>query len=173
MIHRLFAALIAFTLLAGSALTVSAQNDATPEARSDSGESTEVVLVDQDGNDMAIMTVSEVQDPFQDYEDFSAPERGTRYLALMLTVENLGDRELDFNTFDLILRDDDGFIYGTAFVSLPDGGPVELESDKLATGDTAEGIVIFSLLNDATPSDLFYAPSERLVTLYEFEETAA
>lgn len=173
MINRFFAALIALTLLAGTVFTVSAQNDATPEARAESGTGDEIVVVDQDGDDLARFTISEIQDPFKDYEDFSAPERGTRYLAVMMTIENLGERDLDFNTFDLILRDEDGFIYGTAFVSLPDGGPAELESESLATGDSLEGIVIFSLLNDAAPSDLFYAPSERLVTLHEFDESAS
>ncbi len=171
MIHRFFAALIALTLLAGSVVTVTAQDAATPESRAESGAGNEVVVVDQDGDDLARFTISEVQDPFKDYEDFSAPERGTRYLSVMMTVENLGERDLDFNTFDLLLRDEDGFIYGTAFVSLPDGGPAELESEAIATGDTLEGIVIFSLLSDASPSDLFYAPSERLITLHEFDQT--
>jgi len=90
----------------------------------------------------------------------------------MVTVETLGERDLDFNMFDLILRDEDGFIYGTAVASLPGGPPAELESESLATGVTIEGIVMFSLLSDAAPSDLFYAPSERLVTLHEFDGAA-
>jgi len=78
MIHRPLAALIALMLPDGSVVTVSVQNDATPETRSERRAGVKIVVGDQDGNDLARFTISEIQDPFKDYEDFSASERGTR-----------------------------------------------------------------------------------------------
>jgi hypothetical protein len=158
----------------GSFATVAAQ-EATPEAApsSASGEPAvgdTVTYIGDDDREWGTITVNQIVDPFEDYDpDYGAPDRGYRYIAVEITVEATGSRDLEVQQYDLLLQDDQGFLYGYAYITLTDDQAEktpELEDTTLAAGDSVTGWVFFQAVNSAQLSHIFWQPdSGRLLTL--------
>jgi hypothetical protein len=201
--RSLFALVLLFGLMAGTAATTlagsapaqptlsSAQqdDDATPAADDDStsnrdddadttgsGETVEdvaVEVVDESGAPSLSITLSNFSDSWKDYEDYSAPDRGFHYAYFELTVENVGDRDADVSSYDFFVRDEEGFLYGSSFVSVLEDSPTadaqEFNPDgPIAAGDTYTGYIIVTVPNESELVDAFYAPSSRLITIATF-----
>jgi hypothetical protein len=190
----LFALVLMFGLLAGTLTTAFAggspvqsgpsaaqqDDDATPEAddnstsnRDDAPAGGAVEVVDESGDPSLSITFENVDDDFQDYEDFSAPERGYHYVYAEVTVENIGDRAAEVASYDFVVRDSEGFLYGQTYFSVLEDSPTaELTEfnpeDAIEAGDSASGYIVFQVPDVTDLVDAFYAPSGQLVTLYEF-----
>jgi hypothetical protein len=195
--RSLFALVLLFGLMAGTVATTlagsapaqptlsSAQqdDDATPEADDDStggrtgdddaGSTVEdipVEVADESGAPSLSITFSNFSDSWKDYDDYSAPERGFHYAYFELTVENIGDRDADVSSYDFFVRDEEGFLYSSSFVSVLEDSPTadqqEFNPDgPIAAGDTYTGYVIVAVPNESDLVDAFYAPSGRLITI--------
>lgn len=154
-------------------------DDATPEADDDStssrsGDSTvedvPVEVVDESGKSSLSITLSNFSNDWEDYEDFSAPDRGFHYAYFELTVENIGSRSADVSSYDIFVRDEQGFLYGSAYVSVLEDSPTaELQEfdpeGPIEAGDTYTGYIIVAVPNESELVDAFYAPSGRLITI--------
>jgi hypothetical protein len=144
-----------------------ADDDAATEG--DVVDNVTVEVLDERGDPMVAITVTETVDEWEDYEEFSSPDRGFRYVALVVTVENIGEDTLEVTDFDFFVRDEQGFIYGTGFVSvLEDSESAEtgiFESTEVAAGDSYTGVMVFGVPNEAQIVDAFFAPSGRLITV--------
>jgi hypothetical protein len=144
-------------------------DDRDDDSRSSGGSGDTITVVDERGNPILEITVNEVVNPWEDFSDFSTPERGFYFLALNVTVENISDDEQEFSDFDFMVRDEFGFLYGTTFASIDEDSPSadigELEGDDMDAGDSITGLVIFALPDDGALVDVFYAPYGRLITL--------
>lgn len=163
----------------GAVLSAQQDDDATPEADDDtpsnrtSGETVEdvpVEVVDESGNPSLEITLSNFSDDWEDYEDYSAPDRGFHYIYFELTVENIGKRSADVASYDFFVRGADGFLYGKTYLSVLEDSPTaELEEfdpqDGIEAGDTYTGYLVVMVPNDTELVDIFYAPSGRLITL--------
>ena len=157
---------LALPLVLGGLRPAVAQ-DASPEAGAEqAGVGTEVSYVDAEGGE-ALVTVSEVVDPFADYDPNSPPEEGTRYALLTVAFENAGQRPFDADPFHLLLRDTDGFLWAPTSVPRPADIVVpDLQSQTMAPGNRISGVVGFQVPLDAELADVFYQPeSGRLVLL--------
>lgn len=179
------------TALAGGAPTRSAvpsaqqDDDATPEA--DDGSSSDrtggstgstvedvpVEVVDESGKPSLSITLSNFSDDWQDYEDYSAPDRGFHYVYFELTVENIGSRSAEISGYDIFVRDEQGFLYGSAYVSVLEDSPTaelqEFNPDgPIEADDTYTGYVVVAVPNESELVDAFYAPSGRLITIATF-----
>jgi hypothetical protein len=158
----------------GSFATVAAQ-DATPEAENApaSGEPAvgdTVVYIGNDGKEAGTITVNQVVDNFEDYDsDFGEPDRGYHFVALEVTIENTGSKTIEAQTYDVLLQDTDGFLYGYAFISRTEEqeeDQPELEDIELEGGDSVTGWVFYQVVDGATLSHVFWQPdSGRLVTI--------
>jgi hypothetical protein len=168
-------------LLAGSSATALAQQ-ATPKAGNggtnavgDPLVGSTVPYIGSDGKEIAKVTVEDFTDPFEDYDPSSAPERGDRFVSIHVTIDNTGTRSLDYSTSDYLLQDDQGFLYGSTFITRDESTEKkdpDLESDTLAAGDTVSGFLAFEVLTDANLVRLYYSPeSSRLITLADLRES--
>ena len=128
-----------------------------------------ITVLDERGDEMLAITVENVDTDWQDYSQFSTPDRGYHFVALEITVENIGDAEQEVSTFDFILRDEFGFLNGTAFISIDEESNSadigEFESGAIDSGDSVTGLIVFSIPDDVALVDVFYAPYGRLITV--------
>lgn len=141
-----------FTLLAGITETVS------PEL----GDI--VTASDVEGNDYAAISVTEYVDRFEDYDEFSAPERGQRVVAVTVEVENLianDGIDLGPETFSLVTAD--GFQIFNGYTTPSDDSDVEaLESTRLGGGETGGGTIFFIVPEDAEITGIIFSPDYQI-----------
>ncbi|MGH2550135.1 MAG: DUF4352 domain-containing protein [Thermomicrobiales bacterium] len=191
----LFAFMLVFGLTAGtltaafaggapvqSGLSAAQQDDdATPEAddnstsnRDDATSGAAVEVFDESGDPTISIAISNVDDDFQDYSEYSAPDRGFHYVYFEVTVENIGDRAAEVSSYDFFVRDDQGFLYGSSYFSVLEDSPtselVEFNpEDPIEAGDSYTGYLVFLVPDVSELVDAFYAPSGRLITIGEFD----
>ena len=163
--RRLFALLLALTLVGGISLAPAAaqDDDATPEAEgTPSADAEETILATADGEQIAAITIEDVTDPFEDFDEFFTPEEGARYVAVEVTIENLDEDDDTFTAdpYPFQLTDANGFVYTYTFVSRDDDAePEDLESVDLEPGDSTTGLIFFAVPEDAELGTLYFITS--------------
>ncbi|CAA9539865.1 MAG: hypothetical protein AVDCRST_MAG73-1808 [uncultured Thermomicrobiales bacterium] len=170
--QRNVALVAVLTLLVSGAFAVAGATargqGATPASGGGAGDPVlgdEVQYLDEDGDEIAVVTAIDLTDPFEDFEEFFNPKKGVRYLALEITVESTGG-EVEADPFDFGIQTSDGFFLGGgAYVGREDGAdPPEFETTEVEEGDTVTGVIFYEVPEDAELSRLFWQPeTERLV----------
>jgi hypothetical protein len=130
---------------------------------------TPVPYVDADGVARGSITVTEVIDPFEEYNPDYPPEPGSRVVAVTVAVDaDAGDR-FEVTPWAIVLQDSDGFIWNQGSVFFASDMLIpELTSQTLAPGSRITGVVGFVLPETVDPARVFYQPeSNRLITLAE------
>jgi len=167
--HRAIAlaATLLLLLAAGSRFAATAQDGGTAAIPA-VGEA--VPFIGGDGTEVARLTVTEVVDPFEDYDaSFGAPERGQHFVMVRLEVENISSRPFPIDPSAVRLQDADGFLYSYTFITRPSEA-TEAEPDlafqEIPAGDTVSGPIFFPVLNDVELVRVLFTPdSDRLVFL--------
>jgi hypothetical protein len=170
MIVALLGALVAGGTLAGVAGT--AAHDGTPHASQSNGDSAAgdpVTFVNEQGDEVAQITVEEIIDPFDDYEEGYEPERGARYAAVRFTIEATGEDPVPVSSSNFSLQDSQGFWLGTTTVTRTAEQESEappLEDTELAPGDSASGLLTFIVFEENAVDQIIWQPTgDRLITL--------
>ena len=137
-------------------------------------------VINFDGDELATLTVTDIQDPFEEYSEFSEPEEGTRFVMAQIEVENTGERPFEFSEFDVYVRDTLGRTYGSTFVSPEEGFEEEnppLEGSNMGSGDTISGALYFVVIEDADLSDVLYQSTGNdtsvLISIADLNESEA
>jgi hypothetical protein len=192
---RPFALVLALVLLGGPAVALA--QDATPEieviAPEGSPEATPVgsgaepaaagaddprvgdtvAYLDETGDEIALVTVVAVEDPFEDFGEYFDVDADSRYVAVEIEVESTGD-ELDVEPYDFGLQTVDGFYFGTAYVSRdPAAGDdrPELETTEVEEGDSISGLLFYQVPEEAELARLIWqADTGRLLVLADLRE---
>jgi hypothetical protein len=155
---------VVLALLANPAVSL-AQDAAT----ADPAVGVAVPFVGQDGAEQARLTVEEVVDPFDGYDDSYTPDRGSRYLLVRFTIENAGSRPLAIDPSAFAVQDADGFLAFPASIALQEDLVEQtplLEYGELEGGASLTGSAAFQVFNGVDPVRVVYQPSrERLVVL--------
>ncbi len=185
-LHRLSAIALASLLTVGTATTTFAQDDATPDAGTPAATPAassdtpvvgdEVPIYSSDtGEEIASITVENITDPFEDYSEYSAPERGTRYIAVEYTVTNEVENDsLDSPAYYLSLGTDQGLLASQAYVSLPDDSNVEeLTTDAILGGESATGTLFYQLPDGVEIGGLYYTGYGYYTLLADVSGTAS
>lgn len=160
-------------------------DDATPEDEddSDSAASSEtnpvnpqigdtVTYFATNGDPQVTITVTDAFRDWEEYDEFSEPDRGITYLAVAIEVENVSEDPFELDPYRFGLQDAQGFFYGNAFVTPAEDAETEVltEAVELDGGDTYEGVVIFEVFDDQQLSSLFWSESGILLTLVDLSE---
>jgi hypothetical protein len=169
----LICTLLAAFLATGIAGTAAHEgHEATPDAaRSGAGATAAdpVIVVNDQGEEIAQVTVEEIIDPFDGYEEGYEPDRGTRYVAVRLTIEATGEDPVPVSTTDISLQDSEGFWLGNAAVTRSaeqESADPSLEDTELAPGDSVTGILTYVTFEENEVDQVFWQPSgDRLITL--------
>ncbi len=185
-LHRLSAIALASLLTVGTATTTLAQDDATPGAGTPaatpaaSGDTPVVgdavpIYSSDTGEEIASITVESITDPFDEYSEYSAPERGSRYIAVEYTVTNeVQNDSLDSPAYYLSLGTDQGLLASQAYVTLADDSDVEeLTTDAILGGESATGTLFYQLPDDVEIGGLYYTGYGYYTLLADVSGTAS
>ncbi len=122
------------------------------------GESVEITDADG-GSSLAVVT--EIIDPFLDFDPNYAPASGVRYVAATLTVENTSDGRFTLASFPFAISDADGYVWASSWIPRPADLIVvpDLDGRQLAPGDRITGVVFFEVPEDAVLTSVVLRPS--------------
>lgn len=110
--------------------------------------------VDIDGRKL---TVTEVQRNFDTGNQFAQPESGNEFVVVTVAIENNGDQQLNYNTFDFKVQDSNGVQQNESIMALSEG---KLNSGSLAAGGKVTGKLAYEVpAGDAGLKLLFTNPS--------------
>ena len=115
----------------------------------------------------AVITVMELEDPFEHYAEGYSPGEDTRYVAVTMAFEATGETVFDAQPNEILLRDSEGFVWtSTNIVRGEDLVQPNLEAQPLAPGNIISGVVGFQVPEDAELDRVLYQPeSGRLIVL--------
>jgi hypothetical protein len=160
-VRALLALFVVCTLLIsgfplGSASRVAAQDEGAA-----------VPVTDEEGADVGSITVTEVIDPFTDYDPAYPPEEGGRYVAVNVAFDADAGNRFEISPYTIVLQDDAGFLWNQASMPLADDALIpELSSQTLGPGSRVTGVVGFVVPEGSEPARLLYQPeSSRLIPL--------
>ena len=107
-----------------------------------------VPVTDEEGADVGSITVTEVIDPFTDFDPAYPPEAGGRYVAVRVAFDADAGNRFEISPYTIVLQDDAGFIWNQASMPLVDDALIpELSSQTLAPGSRVTGLVGLELLS--------------------------
>jgi hypothetical protein len=134
-----------------------------------------IPVANQDGTAVGSITVTEITDPFTDFNPDYPPEDGSRYVVASVAFDSDAGQRFDIAPYTIVLQDDAGFLWNQSSLTLPDEALVpELSNQTLAPGSRVTGLVGFVVPNDRAPARVFYQPeSSRVVPLAELTSTPA
>lgn len=119
-----------------------------------------VAVVDVDGNDLAEVTIEDIVDPFEDFEQ--EPEDGLRFISIELTVENTGDDPISFNPLTVGVIDDAGIVYVDVSVDRTDDIEA-LEATDIDPGDDLTGGLEVGLPEDAEIAQIIWLAGQGIM----------
>jgi hypothetical protein len=130
-------------------------------------EGTAVPVTDEEGADVGSITVTEVIDPFTDFDPAYAPEEGGRYVAVNVAFDADAGNRFEISPYTIVLQDDAGFLWNQGSMPLPDDALVpELSSQTLGPGSRVTGVVGFVVPEGREPARVWYQPeSSRAIPL--------
>src|SRR5215211_7949263 len=160
-VRALLALVIACTVLVsgypmGTASRVAAQDEGAT-----------VPVTDEEGTAVGSITVTEVADPFTDFDPAYPPEEGGRYVAVNVAFDADAGNRFDITPYAIVLQDDAGFLWTQASMPLAEDALIpELSSQTLGPGSRVTGVVGFVVPEGRTPARVLYQPeSSRIIPL--------
>lgn len=125
------------------------------------------LYVDGDGVERASITVSAIEDPFEDYAEGYEPAADARYVLLTVVFENVGPGPFETRPDQITVQDTDGFIWSSASVERgEDVTTPDLRSVEMGPGDRVSGVVAFQVPDGAELARVLFQPeSSRLLVL--------
>ena len=162
-VRALLALLIACTLLVfgfqlGSASLVAAQDEGAA-----------IPVTDEEGAAAGTITVTEVIDPFTDFDPAYPPEEGSRYVAVNVVFDADAGNRFDISPSEIVVQDDLGFAWTQASIELAEDALIpELSSQTLGPGSRVTGVVGFVVPEGREPARVLYQPeSSRVIPLLD------
>jgi hypothetical protein len=129
------------------------------------------VIFDEDGNEVALVTVTDVEVGWTDYEE-EGPVEGNEYVRVMITVEStIPEDSFGINVDQFILQSNTGRV--TTGENIRTAEQAEADEDvqgdaELESGEAAELVLTFQVVANDGPQSVFYRPDdERLVDIAE------
>jgi Domain of unknown function (DUF4352) len=171
------AGVAAFTGVAVSGVRHASAQDATPTADSGGGLVATllapVTFKNVEGAEVLKLTVTKITDPFSGYNPSSPPPRGSRFLLLGVTVENVGANPFTFDPSRIFIQDGDAFVVYPSGVDLgPELAEPAITYQDIPPATTITGVIGYVLVKGVAPIRAFFAPSgDRLLLLAEFPAT--
>lgn len=172
--RKLFTALLALGMMMTSFMAVSAQDTAGSASSSATGFDSPATFIDERGNEVATLSVSGIDPEFDDYSEYSSPERGYIYVAVNFTVTNVSGSSMIVEPYDFSLLDAQGRNNGRAYVSQDENPETALFEDDLALadGESAELTTVFQLPADVPAAALVWQPESGILVIIDISEGA-
>lgn len=116
--------------------------------------------ISERGDEIATFEVVDINTDWQDYDEYSAPERGSTYLAVTIVVTNTSDADIEVTPYNFSVIDTESSNLSTSWVSAADGAETSLIEDTVvvAPGESLEGTLVFSMYSDLSPVAMMWQP---------------
>ncbi len=119
-----------------------------------------ISVLGTEGTEISQVTVNQLIDPFQDYDPSSAPQRGSRFVVIDVTVANTGTRPLQIYANAFYLVDTEGFVATQTFLFRTDStNPPDFQGGEIAPGASLSGIIAFEVLAGTEIAQVIYSPN--------------
>jgi len=151
-------ATILILLGVGATVTV-AQEEDTPRPVGTHPIGEALTVYDSDGEEAAQITATEFTDPFEDYSEFSEPDRNERFVFFAVEVGNTGERPYEFQPYNFSVLDAQGILYSVGFIVRTDQSTVDLpdlEEANMLPDESLAGGIGFRVPADAELTQLVY-----------------
>lgn len=127
------------------------------------------------GDEIATLEVTGITEDWQDFDQYSSPERGTTYIAIDVLITNTSDADLEVNPYNFSIVDSESSNLGTSYVSVAEGAETELFKDAvvLAPGESVEGTMVYSMFNGVTPVAMMWQPEWGRLGIITFGDVSA
>jgi hypothetical protein len=131
-----------------------------------------VPVTDEEGAAVGTITVTEVVDPFTDFDPAYPPEEGGRYVAVNVAFDADAGNRFEISPYAIVLQDDAGFAWTQASLNLTEDALIpELSSQTLGPGSRVTGVVGFVVPEGREPARVLYQPeSNRVIPLLDLTE---
>lgn len=138
------------------------------------GLNTPATWIDERGNPVATLEVVEIDEDWQDYSEYREPERGTVYRAVHVKITNISGSSLIVKPYDFSLLDNTGMNNSRSWVDTAEGSnDVVLSEDvPLGDGEVFEGIIVYQMYADITPTAMIWQPERGLLNMVVLDEGA-
>jgi len=167
-------------ILLGVGATVAvAQEENTPRSVGNHPIGEALTVYDSDAEEAAQITVTEFTDPFEDYSEFSEPDRNERFVLFAIDVSNTGERPYEFQPYNFSVLDAQGILYSAGFIARSDQSTVELpdlEEANMLPEESLTGGIGFRVPADAELTQLvytFYDENQHLYLVANLAEESA
>jgi hypothetical protein len=121
-------------------------------------------VYDDDGNEVASITVSTIEPSWGDYGDDDAPDEGMEYVRATVQIDSMQtDGTFDVAIDDFVLQDNHGSLTTAANVPTAeqaDSGEDVTTDAELASGESVELALTFQVTANVGPQSIFYHPSD-------------
>jgi hypothetical protein len=129
------------------------------------GEAAEpAVIYDEEGNEVATVTVVGVETGWSDYEEGNEPDEGNEYVRVTVEVESTAAEDsFGISVGDFILQSNTGRV--TSAENIRTAAQAEADEEvpeetELATGGTTELTLTFQVASAAGPQSVLYRPDD-------------
>jgi hypothetical protein len=117
---------------------------------------TPVSVIGSSGAEILQVTVNGIADPFEAYDEFSAPPRGSRYVLVDVTIANTGNQLISTAPTDFSALDEQGFYLEQPFLTSTDPSQVNFDYIDLDPGEEQRGAIYFQLFGGLPLSQIVY-----------------
>lgn len=147
---------------------------ASPIALAQDPAGAELPFLDDQGVTRGTIQVTELHDPFEDFDPTRPAAAGQRYVGLIAMFTAAADQTFDTNPYHIVARDTDGYLYTPSYVPRPADVIVpDLQSQTLAPSNRISGFVGYIVPADAVLQDVLYLPSSyRSIPLVQIGDAA-
>lgn len=164
--RRIIGALLALLMV------VSAVGGAAAQSSYSSGMNAPATWVDERGNPVASVEVTDVIVDWQEYDEFSTPDRGYIFTVVSFAVTNLTDAPVSAEPYSFSLIDSTGMNISSGWAAAAEDADVVLTEEpvELDAGDSADMTLAFEMYADSTPAMLMWQPDSGRIVMVSIGE---
>ena len=129
------------------------------EAAPAEGEAT--TLYDEQGEEIRSISLDETLPALEETSDAFDVDRGETVLGAVVTIENTGDSAITPDLYAMYVVDEFGYLYNSSSFFRPEEEAADLPdfpTEDIEPGDSASGLVTFTLPTDVQVSYVLYVP---------------
>lgn len=167
--RKLLTAVLALGMMMSSFIAASAQDVASSSAV---GFDSPATWTDERGNQVATVSVQDIDPEFSDHSEYSTPERGYIFVAVNFTVNNISGSSMIVEPYDFSMLDAQGRNNGRTYVSQDENPQTPLFEDDLALAadESAELTLVFQVPADVPAAAFIWQPDSGLLVIIDISE---
>lgn len=142
--------------------SLSAMAQSTPESASDEltpfafGLDAPATFIDQRGNAIFSISVTGIEQNWQDHDEYDMPQMGMEYVRVHLAITNHAGRDGTVMPYTMLMLDSMGAVLQMGYIY--DRPDVWIDEVVVPAGETVEGSMIFEIYPDLEPLALMWQP---------------